>query len=130
MVEKINVQANVPEKKDKDGKITQKKVGPYTVSVDTGSTAAEMIKLFGDDAVKTNAIANWVVTLQGNMRSGMKKGETAEQLQARIGQAKMGVSQKGVKIDPKQAFLAEFASATPQEQAKMLTELQAKAAKV
>lgn len=129
MAEKLTVTATVPEKKDAKGNVTQKKIGPYSISVDCPNTAAEMIKMYGDEAVKTNATANWVVTLQSNMRAGMKKGETPEQLQARLAQAKMGVSQKGVKVDPKQAFLAEFAAATPEQQAKMLAELQAKAAK-
>ena len=129
MPEKITVQAKIPEKKE-NGKVVSKQVGPFSITVDTGKTAKEMIEMFGDEAVKTNAQANWVVTLQSNMRSGMKKGETQEQLQARLATAKMGVSQKGVTVDPKQAYLAEFASATPERQAEMIKELQEKAAKV
>ncbi len=128
MPEKLVIQANVPEKKDKDGNVIQKAIGPYNLTVETGSTAAESIALFGDAAVKSNADDAWIVTLQGNMRSGMKKGETQEQLQARLGSAKMGVSNKGGKVDPEQAYLAMFASATPQKQAEMLAELKKKAA--
>lgn len=128
MPEKMKVQATVPEKKDATGKVTQKQIGPFTIEVDTGVTGAECISLFGDEAVKTNAESNWTVTLQSNMRSGMKKGETQAQLQARLGGAKMGVAQKGVVVDPVQAYIAKFQSATPAEQAKMLAELKAKAA--
>ena len=128
-MKKLTVQANVPEKKDAAGKITQIAVGPYSITVETGDNAAEMIKLFGDEAVKSNADANWVVTLQSNMRVGMKKGETMAATQARLGTAKMGVAQTGAKVDPVQAYLAMFQSATPEVQAKMLADLKSKAAK-
>jgi len=128
-MKKLTVQANVPEKKDAAGKITQIAVGPYSITVETGDNAAEMIKLFGDEAVKSNADANWVVTLQSNMRAGMKKGETMAATQARLGTAKMGVAQTGAKVDPVQAYLAMFQSATPEVQAKMLADLKSKAAK-
>jgi len=128
-MKKLTVQANVPEKKDATGKITQVAVGPYSITVETGDTAAESIKLFGDEAVKSNADANWVVTLQSNMRAGMKKGETMAATQARLGTAKMGVAQTGAKVDPVQAYLAMFQSATPEVQAKMLADLKSKAAK-
>jgi hypothetical protein len=127
MPEKLVITANVPEKKDKDGNIVQKAIGPFNLTVSTGATAAESIALFGDAAVKSNADDSWVVTLQSNMRSGMKRGESQEQLQARLGVAKMGISNKGGKIDPEQAYLAMFASATPQKQAEMLAELKKKA---
>ena len=127
-MEKLIVEANVPEKKDKDGKVIQKAIGPFQVSVDTGTTAAEQIQLFGDKAVKSNADANWVVTLQSNMRSNMKKGQTNAQIQAALAGAKMGVAVKGAKIDPIQAYMAMFATATPEKQKEMLKELSAKAA--
>ena len=127
-MEKLIVEANVPEKKDKDGKVIQKAIGPFQVSVDTGTTAAEQIQLFGDKAVKSNADANWVVTLQSNMRSNMKKDQTNAQIQAALAGAKMGVAVKGAKIDPIQAYMAMFATATPEKQKEMLKELSAKAA--
>lgn len=122
----IQVTAQVPEKK-KDGKIIQPALGPVTISVNTGATAKEMIEMFGDEAVKTNAQGNWVVTLQGNIRAGLKKGENQEQMQARLGSAKMGISSKGVTVDAKQAYQAEFLAATPEEQVKMIKELQMRA---
>jgi hypothetical protein len=129
MSELMKVQATVPEKKDAAGVVTQKQIGPFTIEVQTGTTGAECLALFGDEAVKTNAESNWTVTIQSNMRAGMKKGETQEQLQARLGQAKMGVAQKGVVVDPVQAYLAQFASATPEKQAAMLNELKSRAKK-
>ena len=96
----------------------------------TGNTAKEMIEMFGDEAVKTNAQGNWVVTLQGNIRAGLKKGETQEQMQVRLGDAKMGISTKGATIDPTQAYQAQFLAATPEAQVAMIKELQKRAAEL
>ena len=126
-MEKLTVTARVPAKKEGD-KVVRAEIGPVSITVDTGSTAEEMIQMFGDGAVKSNADANWVVTLQSNIRARLLKGETQEQIQAGLGTAKMGVAVKGAKVDPIQAYLAMFASATPQKQAEMLKELQRKAA--
>jgi|GEM_PF-5813258 len=128
-MKEITVQATVPEKKDAEGNVTQVAVGPFSINVQSGETAAELISMFGDDAVKTNAISNWIVTLQANMRSGMKKGESVEALQARLGNAKMGVATTGVKVDPKQAYLAMFQNATPEKRKEMLEELKLAAQK-
>ena len=125
MSEKLNVVAQIPANEKKGTPL----LGPATISVVTGKTAKELIELFGDEAVATNATANWVVTLQGNIRAGLKKGETQEQIQARLGTARMGVATKGAKVDPVQAYLAQFASETPEGQKKMLADLQARAAK-
>lgn len=127
-MEKLTVEATVPEKKNDKGEVIQPKVGPFQISVNTGATAAEMIQMFGDKAVKNNADANWVVTLQSTMRSWMKKGKTQEQIQAELGGAKLGVTTKGSAISPEQAYIAMFAAATPEKQAEMLKELKAKAA--
>lgn len=126
-MEKMIVEAKVPEKKEGD-KIVRKLLGPIQITVETGTTAAEMIQLFGDKAVKSNADANWTVTLQSNIRARLLKGESLEAIQAALGGAKMGVAAKGAKIDPVQAYLAMFASASPEKQKEMLKELQTKAA--
>lgn len=119
----LSVAAKVLANKEKG----TKELGPCTVTVKTGKDAEEMILLFGSEAVKTNAEANWAVTLQSNIRAGLKKGETQEQIQARLKDAKMGVATKGVKIDPIQAYIAKFQGATPQEQKKMLADLNKRA---
>ena len=128
MPDKLSITAQVPAKEAKGDKPATPQLGPVTISVTTGKTAKELIELFGDEAVLTNATANWTVTLQGNVRSGLKKGETQETLQARLGGAKMGVASKGVKVDPVDAYRALFQGATPQEQQKMLQDLQKRAA--
>ncbi len=124
MADKITVTALVPENKTKN----TPQIGPASVTVENGKTAKEQIELFGDAAVKSNADAHWVVVLQGAIRSGLRKGETPEQIQSRLGSAKMGVATAGVKIDPVQAYLALYTSATPAEQKKMQAELIKRAA--
>lgn len=119
----LTVAAKVPANKEKG----TKELGPCIVTVPTGATAAEMIQMFGDEAVKSNAEANWTVTLQSNIRSGLKKGKTPEVIQARLKDAKMGVATKGVKVDPIQAYIAKFQGATPAEQKKMLANLNKRA---
>lgn len=121
----LSVAAKVPANKEKG----TKELGPCTITVTTGKDAEEMIQMFGSEAVKSNAEANWAVTLQSNIRTGLKKGETPEQVQVRLKDAKMGVATKGIKVDPVQAYLAQFQGATPVEQKKMLAELQKRAAK-
>ena len=126
-MEKLIIEAKVPEKKEGD-KVVRKQLGPIQISVQTGVTAVESIALFGDKAVKSNADANWVVTLQSNIRARLLKGESAEAIQLALGGAKMGVAVKGAKVDPIQAYMAMFATATPEKQKEMLKELQTKAA--
>ena len=128
MPEKLTVTAKVPAKKAAGDKPAMPELGPCTIIVSTGKDIKEMEQLFGSEAVKTNAEANWCVTLQGNIRTGLKKGETPDQIAARLATAKMGVAQKGVQVDPVQAYLAKFQGATPAEQQKMLAELKSRAA--
>ena len=115
----LSVTAKVPANKEKG----TPELGPATIVVKTGETAAESIKMFGDEAVKSNSDANWIVTLQGNIRSGLRRGETPEQIQARLGSAKMGVAASKAQADPKQAWLAQYAAATPEERKKMKQDL-------
>lgn len=125
MPQKMQVTAQVPANKEKG----TPQLGPVTIEVTTGKDLNEDIQMFGAEAIKSNADANWTVTIQGAIRSALKRGEDPATIQARLGSAKMGVAVKGVKIDPVQAYLNKFQSATPEEQKKMLAELQARAAK-
>jgi len=124
MPKDLTATAKVPANKEKG----TPELGPVTITVKTGKDLKEMVQMFGEEAIKSNAEANWVVTLQGNIRAGLRRGETPEQIQARLANAKMGVAQKGTKVDPVQAYLAKFQSATPEEQQKMLAELKKRAA--
>ena len=124
MPEALSVTAQVPANEKKG----TKQLGPVTINVKTGKDVKEMIEMFDNDSVKSNAEANWIVTLQSNIRAGLRRGETADQIQARLADAKMGVASKGVKIDPVQAFLAKFQASTPAEQQQMLADLKKRAA--
>ena len=121
---KQQVTANVPANEKKGTKALS-----ATVEVNYSDKIEEAVQMFGAEAILTNAFANWRVTLQSNIRSALKRGETQEQIQDRLKDAKMGVAQQGVKVDPVQAYIARFQNATPEEQKKMLAELQKKAAK-
>jgi hypothetical protein len=123
MPEKMQVTAQVPANKKKG----TPQLGPVTISVNTGKDLEEMKQLFGAEAIKSNAEANWTVTIQSAIRSALKRGEDPATIQARLADAKMGVAMKGVKVDPVQAYLNKFQSATPEEQKKMLAELQKRA---
>lgn len=124
-MKKIAVSALVPEKKDASGKVTQKQLGPISVEVEYGETAAESIKMFGDEAVNTNAFANWRVTLQANIRGALKRGEDPKTIATRLATAKMGVAVTGGKVDAEAAFKAKFLAANPDERKKMIESLRA-----
>ena len=98
------------------------------VEVNWAESVKEAIEMFGEEALLTNAFANWRVTLQSNIRSALRRGEDPASIATRLSSAKMGVAQTGGKVDPVQAYLAKFQSATPEEQKAMLKELQKRAA--
>uniref|UniRef100_A0A6M3KY89 Uncharacterized protein n=2 Tax=viral metagenome TaxID=1070528 RepID=A0A6M3KY89_9ZZZZ len=130
MALKRQVQATLPAKKDKDGKFlpNREKDQVAVVTITDGETAAEQVKLFGDEAVKSNASSNWDVTIQAAIRRGLNTGKTQAQIQEELKDAKMGVKMSGGRVDTLNAFLAGFASATPEDQAKMVADLKKKAA--
>lgn len=100
-----------------------------TITINAPESIEEAISMFGGPAVLSNAMANWTVTLQSNIRGGLRRGESPEAIATRLATAKMGVAATGSKVDPKQAFLAMFQTATPEKQAEMLKELRAAAVK-
>ena len=122
-MKKMSVSALVPEKKDAAGKVTQKQLGPLSVEVEYGETAAESAKMFGDEAVNTNAFANWRVTLQANIRGGLKRGEDPAVIATRLKSAKMGVAVTGGKVDAEAAFKAKFLAANPEQRKAMIQQL-------
>ena len=114
----LQVTAKVPANEKKG---TKEMIGSITVKAP--ETAEEGIKMFGGDALLSNALSNWVVTLQGNIRGGLRRGEDVKALQVRLGTSKMGVAATKASVDPKQAWLAQYASATPEERKKMKADL-------
>jgi len=122
-MKKIAVSALVPEKKDAQGKVLNPQLGPVTVEVNYGENAVESTKMFGDEAMNTNAFANWRVTLQANIRGALKRGEAPEAIIARLADAKMGVAVTGGKVDAEAAFKAKFLAATPEGRKAMIDQL-------
>ena len=113
----LAVSAKVPAK----GDVPQ--LGPMTVTVKAPETVEEAVKMFGGEAVLSNAIANWIVTLQGNIRSALNKKELPAATQTRLGAARMGVAAAKAAMDPKQAWLAAYQAATPADRKKMKQDL-------
>ena len=100
-----------------------------TVFVDYPETLKEAKEWTTEEAMLSNGFANWRVTIQSGIRTGLKGGMTPEALQEKYAQAKMGVAATGGKVDAQAAFIAKFKSATPEKQAEMLAALKAAAAK-
>jgi len=124
VMKKLVVDAKVPENKEKGIKAMT-----AAITVNYAENIKEAVEMFGEEAILTNAFANWRVTLQSNIRGALKRGETPDDIATRLASAKMGVAQSGGKVDPVQAYLATFQSATPEKQKQMLAELQKRAAK-
>lgn len=123
-MKKVTVEAKVPENREKGIKEMF-----ASATVDFAENIKEAVEMYGEEAILSNALANWRVTLQSNIRSALRRGESPETISARLATAKMGVAQTGTKLDPVQAYLAMFSSATPEKQQEMLKELRQKASK-
>jgi len=119
MIQK-EISAQVPEKKDAQGVVTQKGLGPISVVVNYAENLDEALEMYGEEPVLSNAFANWRVTLQSGIRNALKSGLTQEQIQEKIGSAVMGVATSGGRVDAQTAFIAKFKMATPEVQKEML----------
>jgi hypothetical protein len=117
------VTAQVPEKKDEEGEVIQEKLGPCTLLVGYPESLEEAEGWCAQDAILSNAFANWKVVLQGGIRAALKAGMTPEQIQDKYGTAVMGVAQTGGRVDAQTAFIAKFKMSTPEKQAEMLEKL-------
>lgn len=95
-----------------------------TISIQAAETAAEAIQAFGDQAVISNANANWIITVQSAIRRLLKTGVKPEDIQAKLGGVKMGVAIERVAGDPKVAMISKFAAMSPEEKAAFIKELQ------
>jgi len=129
MPKKATITAKVPanEKKGIKEMIASVDVDFVDVEGDANKALQEAVQMFGAKALLTNAFANWRVTLQGNIRGGLLRGESQADLQSRLGSAKMGVATAGVHVDAEQQMLARLMAMTPEARAKKIEELKAKA---
>jgi len=95
-----------------------------TAYVMAGETAMESIELFGDEAVNSNAIANWKITVRGALNRYLKAGKTPEEAVKMVENAKMGISLERVS-DPKAALMASWSSMSDEARKELLAELKA-----
>ena len=122
------VTAQVPEKKDAEGKVVQEKLGPVSILVDFPKSYEESVGWCSEEAMISNAFAQFRVSpIQAGIRTMLKAGKTQEEIQAALGNTVMGVARAGVKVDTKAAYIALFKNGTPEEQAQMLKDLRAEA---
>lgn len=121
------VTAQVPEKKDAEG-IVLGALGPVTVVIDFPETYEEAIGWCGEEAMLSNAFANYKVSpVQSLIRAGLRNGMSAEQIQDEADKLVMGIARVGGKVDTKAAYVALFKRSTPEIQAEMLEDLRAQA---
>lgn len=99
-----------------------------TVVVNYADSVEEAVEMFGEEAILSNAFANWRVTLQANIRKSLESGMEPEDVQTKLADAKMGVASTGGRVDPQAAFIAKFKTSSPEEQAAMLDKLREAAA--
>ena len=118
------VTAQVPEKKSKDGEVTQVALGPVTIAVDFPESYEAAAGWCTEEAMLSNAFAQFKVSpIQAGIRSLLKAGKNQEEIQAALGSTIMGVARAGVTVDTKAAYIAMFTNATPDKQAEMLADL-------
>ena len=119
MVQK-EIEAKVPAKVNAEDPSKSTLEMSAVIVVNYADSLDEALDMYGEEAVLTNAFANWRVTIQAGIRSALKSGLTAEQIQAKYADAKMGVAATGGRVDAQTAFIAKFKMATPEGQAAML----------
>jgi len=118
MIQK-EVEAKVPAKENEDPSKSTPEMSALII-VNYADSLDEALDMYGEEAVLSNAFANWRVTLQAGIRGALKSGLSAEQIATKFADAKMGVATAGGRVDAQTAFIAKFKMATPEKQAEML----------
>ena len=116
--------ADVKEVSAKSPKLDRETV----IMVNYGESVEESTEMFGGDAVNSNALANWIVTLQAGIRRAHSAGKTDDEIQELLGSSKMGVATSGGRVDPIQASLAKFKTMNEDERTAFLEKLKMAAA--
>jgi len=95
-----------------------------TIYVDAPETMEEAVKSFGNEAVLSNAISNWKVTIQAGIRRMLTTGNDQDTIQKAYKGAKMGVALARV-TDPRAAIIAKWSVMSKEEKAELLADLKA-----
>ena len=95
-----------------------------SVVVQVPETAEEAIKVYGDGSVLSNALAHWVVTIQAGIRRLIKAKTSAEAIQAKFTNAKMGVAAARTGVDPIAAIKAKWPTMSAEDKKAFIADLQ------
>ena len=98
-----------------------------SINISGPETVEEAIEMYGGEAVLTNAMANWRVTLQGGIRAGIKTGLDDAQIQEKLGSSKMGVSQPRGSADPVAAMMGKWSKMDDKAKKAFMAQLKAAA---
>ena len=94
--------------KDKDSKSA-------ILTIKAPENLAEATEMYGEEAVLTNAMSNFTVTVQGRVRAAIKAGKSPKEIQAALGDAKMGVSLPRASADPTARIKSDWDRSRPVE---------------
>lgn len=100
-----------------------------TVKIPYAETAADLIKMFGDGAVFSNATAKFKAAVRTSIKAAVKAGIKPADIQARFANVKMAASLRRPKMTARQKLVSAFSTATPEEQQAILMELREKVKK-
>jgi hypothetical protein len=98
--------------------------GSYTYDFGADLESAQI--MFGDAVVFSQYLAASKVDVQALIRRHMEAGKTDEEIQTYLDTYKLGVKAERVAADPLAAFLNKFPTMSAEEQADIISKLQAK----
>ena len=90
-------------------------------------TVEEAIQMYSGEAVLTNAMANFIVTMQGRIRADIKAGLDQAAIQTKHANDKMGVSQPKGSVDLVTAIKSKWATMDPEARKALLAYMKAAA---
>ena len=105
---------------DEEGKVTTQET---EVTYDFGDDLSAAVELCGEDTVFSNYKANARVALQSIIRTGMKAGLSADQIQARCDAWKPGMVAERVQVDPSTAIANAWENWSDEKKAEFLAKL-------
>lgn len=115
----LEIKAKLP-KSEKDGRAEDLN---GLVVVQFPETIEEAIELYGGPAMLAEAKANFVIGVQGNIRTRLKAGQSNEQIQEALGSSKIGVKAARLAANPEAQSLAYLKTLTQDQLREMLAKL-------